>query len=96
MDAGKAVGSADRLDVGEAEAYAAGGSQRCGDLVVDLRCVDTRAYPTAIIAQLNDLHRCATRWRLRSGVSRGQWTLTRQNLAALLPKLAAKIRLAAA
>ena len=62
---------ADGLDVGEVKAHEAGGFQRCGDQGVDLLRVDTRTHPTAIIAQLNDLHRCATRWRFRSGVSRG-------------------------
>lgn len=53
---------ADGLNVDEVKAHAAGGFQRFGDLVVDLLRVDTRPHPTAIIAQLNDLHRCATRW----------------------------------
>ena len=57
--------SADGLDVGEVKAHAAGGFQRFGDLVVDLLRVDTRTHPTAMIAQLNDLHGCATRWRFR-------------------------------
>ena len=63
--------SADGLDVGEVKAHAAGGFQRFGDLVVDLLRVGTRTHPTTMIAQLNDLHECATRWRFRSGVSRG-------------------------
>ena len=63
--------SADGLDVGEVKAHAAGGFQRFDDLVVDLLPVDTRTHPPATIAQLNDLHRGATRWRFRSGVSRG-------------------------
>jgi len=48
---------ADGLDVGEVKTHAAEGLQRLGDLVVDLLRVDTRTHPTAIIAQLNDLHR---------------------------------------
>lgn len=63
--------SADGLDIGEVKAHAAGGFQRLGDLVVDLLRVDTRTHPTAIVAQVNDRHRSATRWRFRSGVSRG-------------------------
>ena len=63
--------SADGLDVGEVKAHAAGGFQRFDDLVVELLPVDTRTHPPATIAQLNDLHECATRWRFRSGVSRG-------------------------
>src|SRR5215831_8830418 len=67
---------ADGLDVGEVKAHAAGGSQRFGDLVVDLLRVDAR--PTAIIAQLNDLHRWAPRWRVRSRVSRSPGQILRR------------------
>ena len=70
-EAGIEKRSADGLDVGEVKAHAAGGFQRFGDLVVDLLPVDTCTHATAISAQLNDLHRCATRWRFRSAVSRG-------------------------
>ena len=58
-------GRADRLNLGEVKTHAAGSFQGLGDLVVDLLRVDTRTHPTAMIAQLNDLHGCATRWRFR-------------------------------